>query len=430
MPTLVLDPDVDERIRAERRASGGDRYDEVWDGVYVMSPLANNEHQGLAAGLAAVLQIVLGFGEGGLVYAGVNVSDQEKNWEHNYRCPDVAVFLPGTAARDRGTYWLGGPDFAVEITSRGDKSRAKLPFYASVGTRELLLIDRAPVWTLELYRLQDGALSLAGTARVGDPRAPRQRRRAAALPPRRRRGPAAGRGRAGRGGRVVVPLRMATTACPQTIPGHGGHYPMATLVLDPYVDERIRAERRASGGDRYDEVWDGVYVMSPLANDEHQDLVMGIAFVLHTVIGLPGLGVVRPGVNVSDREEDWEHNYRCPDVAVFLRDTAAQNRGTYWLGGPDFAVEITSRGDKSRAKLPFYAGVGTRELLLIDRAPVWTLELYRLQGGALSLAGTARVGDPEPLGSAVVPLRFRLVAGAGRPRVEVARAEGGESWSL
>ena len=45
---------------------------------------------------------------------------------------------------------------------------------------------------------------------------------------------------------------------------------MSLLVSDPELKERLLAERRASGGDRYDEVWDGVYVMSPLADDEHQ----------------------------------------------------------------------------------------------------------------------------------------------------------------
>lgn len=205
---------------------------------------------------------------------------------------------------------------------------------------------------------------------------------------------------------------------------------MASMILDPDLDERLRAHRRACGGDRFDEVWDGVYMMSPIANNEHQGLAAGLTFVCHAVITLPGLGVVYPGVNVTDQEEHWEHNYRCPDIAVFLRGTAAQDRGTHWLGGPDFAVEITSRGDRTRDKLSFYAAVGTRELLVIDRLPSWVLELYRLREGHLELVDTGRPGDAGALASEVVPLTFRLVAGEGRPRVEVARREGGESWSL
>lgn len=205
---------------------------------------------------------------------------------------------------------------------------------------------------------------------------------------------------------------------------------MATLVTDPWLEERIQEERRAAGGDKFDEVWDGVYVMAPLPNDEHQELVMGLAFAFHAVAGLPGLGLVRPGVNVSDREEGWKHNYRCPDVVVYLTGTTAKNCGTHWLGGPDLAVEVASKGDRSREKLEFYAGVGTRELLLIDRDP-WGLELYRLSGGVLGLVGTSRPGEGGPLRCESLPLDFRLVAADGpRPRVEVARRDGGDSWRI
>src|SRR5215213_4233257 len=109
---------------------------------------------------------------------------------------------------------------------------------------------------------------------------------------------------------------------------------MPTLVLDPYVEERIRAEREASGADRYDEVWEGVYVMAPLADDEHQDLQTQLGAVLQVCVGWKGLGQVRTGVNISDREKGWKQNYRFPDVAVFLPDTKARNCGAFWLGGP------------------------------------------------------------------------------------------------
>lgn len=143
---------------------------------------------------------------------------------------------------------------------------------------------------------------------------------------------------------------------------------MAMLVLDHLFEEQVRADRKERGIDKHDEVWDGVYVMSPLANNEHQEIVFGLNTVLQIVAARTGLGKVCPGVNVSDRE-DWTHNYRCPDVVVFLQGTSAINRGTFWLGGPDFAVEILSEGDRARAKLPFYAKVGVRELLFVDRDP-------------------------------------------------------------
>ncbi len=127
---------------------------------------------------------------------------------------------------------------------------------------------------------------------------------------------------------------------------------MATLVTDPELEESLLMSRRAMGGDRYDEVWEGIYVMSPLANNEHQALVSDLTTVLNIVVGWTGEGTVFAGVNVSDRREDWQQNYRCPDVAVFLRNTQAENHGAFWFGGPDFAVEITSRGDRSATSSP------------------------------------------------------------------------------
>jgi hypothetical protein len=85
----------------------------------------------------------------------------------NYRCPDVAVFLHGGTAVNRGTHWFGGPDFAVEIVSEDDATHDKLDFDASVGVRELLIIERDP-WALEVFRLQDGRLQVAGRATVDD----------------------------------------------------------------------------------------------------------------------------------------------------------------------------------------------------------------------------------------------------------------------
>jgi hypothetical protein len=45
MTMLVLDPAEERRLKRQRALTGADRFDEVWNGVYVMAPLANNEHQ-------------------------------------------------------------------------------------------------------------------------------------------------------------------------------------------------------------------------------------------------------------------------------------------------------------------------------------------------------------------------------------------------
>ena len=219
---------------------------------------------------------------------------------------------------------------------------------------------------------------------------------------------------------------------------------MATFIRDADVERRLQSERAATGADRYDEVWEGTYMMAPMPNDRHQQIVSRLVSILEETMGWPGHGEVRPGVNVSDRDDDWQQNYRVPDVAVFLKGGGAVNRGAFWKGGPDFVVEVISAGDSTREKMPFYGRVGVKELLVIDREP-WRLELLRLDSGRLvhvanasleeeSTAGeTLEEGSVEdrgdPLTSDVVPLTFRLRVGvAETPRIEVTHAETARVW--
>lgn len=151
---MINDSQLADALIAERKAKGLDRYDEVWEGVYVMSPMANNEHQLLATELSATISTVVDWRNLGRTIAGANVSDRRDDWTKNYRIPDVLVFKNKTSAKDCVTHWLGGPELAIEIASPGDRTLDKLGFYASVGTCELLVIDRKP-WKLTLFRLDD-----------------------------------------------------------------------------------------------------------------------------------------------------------------------------------------------------------------------------------------------------------------------------------
>lgn len=54
------------------------------------------------------------------------------------------------------------------------------------------------------------------------------------------------------------------------------------LIYDSAMSDALVAERREQGTDKYDEVWNGLYVVSPLANTEHQDLVMAFS---HAIAG-------------------------------------------------------------------------------------------------------------------------------------------------
>ena len=92
-------------------------------------------------------------------------------------------------------------------------------------------------------------------------------------------------------------------------------------------------------------------------------------------------------------------------------------------------VEIVSPGDRSLEKIPFYSRIGVQELLVIDRRP-WRLELYRQQGGRLEKVAQSILGADDIVVSAVVPLRFRLVSGEPRPRIEVTHVETGNAWTI
>lgn len=204
---------------------------------------------------------------------------------------------------------------------------------------------------------------------------------------------------------------------------------MATLITDPHWEQQIQAERRATGADCYDEAWEGTQMMTPFPNNEHQHLVSRWTMVLGDVIEWSGLGRVLSGTNLSDREDDWTHNYRVPDVAVFLKDGAAKDFGTHWVGPADFLVEVVSPDDHSREKIPFYEQIGVRELLLIDRDP-WVVELYRYADGGLALSGSSTLDDSVALASEALPLTFRLVPGDERPQIEVTHSEDGKQWQV
>jgi hypothetical protein len=170
---------------------------------------------------------------------------------------------------------------------------------------------------------------------------------------------------------------------------------MPTLVNNPVLEESLIAERRERGIDKFDEVLDGVYVMAPIANNE---------------------------------PDDWTHNYRVPDVLAFLNGNPAQDRGSHWFGGPDFAVEIVSKWDRSREKIDFHAGVGVRELLIIDRDP-WQLELFRRTGDQLVSTATATLANALTIESQVVPITLRFVPGDKRPAIAVTSRDG-QAWTI
>ena len=91
------------------------------------------------------------------------------------------------------------------------------------------------------------------------------------------------------------------------------------------------------------------------------------------------------------------------------------------VGGRDL-----SPGDRTSQKIPFYASVNVRELLVVERDP-WFIELYRLDGGKLSSVEPSTPGSMQSLRSQVLPVTFTLLAGQ-RPQIEVAHNATPQRW--
>jgi hypothetical protein len=70
---------------------------------------------------------------------------------------------------------------------------------------------------------------------------------------------------------------------------------MAAIILDPSLERQRKRKRALTGADRFDEVWDGVYVMAPLANNEHQLVTLYLAQAIAAAIHVPDDGLVFPG---------------------------------------------------------------------------------------------------------------------------------------
>ena len=204
---------------------------------------------------------------------------------------------------------------------------------------------------------------------------------------------------------------------------------MAILVLDPLKEARVRGLWPGIDDDRWTEVWEGVTVLSPLANNEHQRLASDLTAIIWTVIQQPALGQVFQGVNLTDRTPNWVENYRNPDVVVSLNGNPARDLDTHYLSSPDFAAEIISPGEPPTAKFGFYESIGTREVMVLHRDQ-WRLEFFDLQSGKLVLAGASELPASAVVASAALGLTFQLVPGPARPQIAVAHPASGQQWKI
>ncbi len=204
---------------------------------------------------------------------------------------------------------------------------------------------------------------------------------------------------------------------------------MTAMILDERMTERLIAERQALGLDDHDECWDGVYVMPPAPSSDHQRAVFKLARVLSACRPTRRDQVI-PGVNISPEADDWERNYRVPDIAVVLAGNPLVDHGSYIHGGPDLVVEMRSRGDDSYRKLDFYTALGVREVLVVERdtrRPV----LFRLGRKKLTRVKPTAIDGGSWLTSVVLDAAFAHSTEKGKPKLLVRRTTGAaRTWRV
>jgi hypothetical protein len=107
---------------------------------------------------------------------------------------------------------------------------------------------------------------------------------------------------------------------------------MTALILDAGLEKRLIEERQAWGADKHDEVWEGVYVMAALPDDEHQEIAARLVRILDETLGDTAGARVRGGVNLAGLDvEDWKQDFiaRCLRLSFGLGSCSLHaHRGT------------------------------------------------------------------------------------------------------
>jgi len=157
----------------------------------------------------------------------------------------------------------------------------------------------------------------------------------------------------------LVEADPATGRIAFAVPGPCPAYtPSMTSVLlrdPPAVLREWLERRRALGQDGFDEMWDGVYHVAPMAHGRQGRTEIALAVVLYARARAAGLYPSGP-LNIGHSQD-----YRVPDGAYLrTRETAL------WNPTAAIVVEVLSPADESRLKSDFYLGVGVEELLLVD----------------------------------------------------------------
>ena len=143
MEALIAPP---RHVITERTRLGVDRLDEVWEGVYHVTPVPSREHGWIASELLSLLS-----NQAREHQVGTLRYDQAVGSPRDYRVPEW-LFLSRGGARLSERGYVRAADLVCEVLSPGDDTWKKKPFYERMGVKELLVIDPKPrrVWLFNL----------------------------------------------------------------------------------------------------------------------------------------------------------------------------------------------------------------------------------------------------------------------------------------
>jgi len=146
--------DLPKHWLKERMNSEIGQWDEMWNGVLHMPPMPNRMHQLFAFRLQSYLWEHWAKPCGSQVNQEVNLTtpEDEAQWTHNYRIPDLVLLTPDRFGIEKNEYMAGAPLVVVEVKSPNDETYDKFPFYAALGVPEVWVFDRT-TRVPELYTL-------------------------------------------------------------------------------------------------------------------------------------------------------------------------------------------------------------------------------------------------------------------------------------
>lgn len=144
----VLMLDAPTGLLEERRRLGLDGRDEMWDGVLHVIPPPGGPHQALSSEFFLVVgPLAKRLGLVPLMETGLFRADDD------YRVPDQLYRRPDQGSQ-RGAE---GAEVVVEVRSSGDETYRKLPFFAAVGVREVIVLEPEKRH-VELFRGVEGEM--------------------------------------------------------------------------------------------------------------------------------------------------------------------------------------------------------------------------------------------------------------------------------